>query len=602
MHPRHLASLFFTREDDEPLRLEKSISRLRIALAVSGVIAITIDPSQPARYAPLAYSIVVAYASGSVALLPAIPSAARFARAFAMATHTLDILAGAALTLFTDGPDSPFFVFLTFPLLTAAYRWSTTETLLTAGASLLALGAESVLIESALPFSSGVMSGGYSPNRLVVRASYLVISGVAIGYLADREKQQRRESTAVAELIRGARVEAGLAGTLHGLLDAIGRTFEATRALLIVEEHGAGRSRTFLLDARIERRTAHGAVTSSELGPHERQAYLFPPPGHSWYAIDLAPLEGLGVTAVDERGQLIAEPRLTVPFAFGQRHRWRSLLAVTVGIDAEWTGRLLLLNPQVGLDREESVRFAQRLVRDIAPAVRQTSVLQRLRRRAERIERLRLARELHDGPIQTLSAAVLQLELMHRHVEHGGDHQLAGEVMAVQSLLRDEVANIRDMTQEMRLGLFETDSPHFVHEVADIVERFGRQHSIVAHFVSDQDFVQVTAPVRHELLRTVHEALINVRKHSGASEALVWLRVFADRLILSVEDNGRGFSFDGRLTHQQLEARGVGPVVIRERLSTLGGELAVESRPGHGARLEFRLPLSATQAQVLNQP
>jgi len=599
MHARHLASLFLTREDDEPLRLEKSISRLRIALALTCLIAITMDASQPTRGAPLAYAIVVAYAIGSVALLLAIPRSARLARAFAVGTHTLDILAGATLTLFTDGPNSPFFVFLTFPLLTAAYRWSTTETLLSAAASLLALGVESILIESALPFSSNVMSGGYSLNGLVVRASYLVIAGVAIGYLADREKQQRRESSAVAGLIREARVEAGLAGTLHGLLGAIGRTFEASRALLVVEERGADPPRTFLLDARIDGRTGHDAVTSSELRPTDRQDYLFPAQGHSWLAVDLSPLEGAAMTAVDERGELVAEARLTVPLGFDVRHRWRSLLGVTLSVDAEWTGRLLLINPQVGLDREEMVRFAQRLVRDIAPSVRQTSVLQRLRRRAERIERLRLARELHDGPIQTLSAAVLQLELMHRHVAQGGDEQLAGEVMAVQSLLRDEVANIRDMTQEMRLGLLDTDSPHLVRELADMVERFGRQHGIVAHFVSDEDFVRVSTLVRHELLRAVHEALINVRKHSGAGEALVWLRVFADRLILSVEDDGRGFAFDGRRTHQQLDAGAIGPVVIRERVAALGGELAVESRPGRGARLEFRLPLSAVHAQVL---
>lgn len=599
MPPRHLASLFWTRADDEPLRLEKSISRLRIALSVSGVIAITVDPSQPARYAPLAYSIMVVYAVGSVALLLAVPRTERLARVFAIVTHTIDIVAGAAVTLFTEGPNSPFFVFLTFPLLTAAFRWSTTETLLSAAASLLALGAESLLIESALPFSSGVMSGGYSLNRLIVRASYLVISGVAVGYLADREKQRRRESSAVAELIRGARVDAGLAGTLHGLLDAIGRTFDASRALLVVEEIGADPARTFLLDTCIDSRTAHGAVTSRQIGAAERETYLFPAPGHGWFAADLTPREGLAVTAVDDRGQLVMEPRLAVPSAFSLRHRWRSLLVVTVGIDSEWTGRLLLLNPLVGLEREEAVRFAQRLVRDIAPAVRQTSVVQRLRRRAERIERLRLARELHDGPIQTLSAAVLQLDVMHRHLEPRGDPQLAGELRAVQSLLRDEVANIRDMTQDMRLGLLDTGSPHLVHELSDIVERFGRQHGIVVHFVSDEGFVQVSTVVRHELLRVLHEALVNVRKHSGASEALVWLRVFADRLILSVEDNGRGFAFDGRLTHQQLETGAAGPVIIRERLAALGGELAVESRPGRGARLEFRLPLAASGTHAL---
>jgi len=131
-----------------------------------------------------------------------------------------------------------------------------------------------------------------------------------------------------------------------------------------------------------------------------------------------------------------------------------------------------------------------------------------------------------------------------------------------------------------------------------MVDRFARQHNITAHFVSDEDFIHVSTLARRELLRVLHEALVNVRKHSGATETLVWLRLFGERLILSVEDNGRGFSFDGRLTHEELEAREVGPVVIRERMAAIGGELAVESRPGHGARLELRLPMAATRTPV----
>jgi signal transduction histidine kinase len=586
----HPGQLFITPDDDEPLRVEKTVSRLRIALAVSGLIAVTVDPTQPALYAPLAYAIVVAYALVAVALLLSVPRTVRGTRVFAIGAQILDVFAGAAITLFTDGPNSPFYVFLTFPLLTAAYRWSTTETLLSAGASLLALGIEAVIIEATLPFATGLMAAEIEVNRLIVRTAYLVISGIAIGYLADKEKQYRRESSAIAALIRSARVDAGLSGTLHGLMAAIGRTFESSRILLVVQEQTA--RRTFLLDARLEWRNPQGSVMSAELEESERGAYLFPAPGHTWYAMDRSPLDGFSVTAVDEQGQIVPDAEVVLPFAFTSRHRCRSMLAVDIR-EAEWTGRLLLLNPQVGLEREESVRFAQRLVRDIGPAVRQTSVIHRLRRRAERIERLRLARELHDGPIQTLSATVLQLELMQRRANDGNDPQMTDELKAVQALLRDEINNIRDMTQEMRLGLLESDSRDLVRELGGIVERFSHQHGVVAHFVSDEDFLHVSALARSEVLRALHEALVNIRKHSGASETLVWLRVFADRLILSIEDNGRGFPFDGRLTHRELEARGVGPVVIRERLAAIGGELAVESRPGRGARLEFRLPVSA---------
>ena len=595
MRMRRLASLFYTPDDDEPIRIERTIVRLRVALASGALIAITADPGQPDVYSPLAYSILAAYSVTAAFMLMLVPRTPLRARWIGWISHVIDIALAAAVTLATGGPSSPYFLLLTFPLITAAYRWGMLENLVSAALALGVLAGDALLIQSPL-ISATVSSDDFHPGRLIIRTVYLVIFGVALGYLADKERQRRRESEALVELIRGAKLDAGLAGTLHSLLAAIAKTFNASRALLVVQE--AGSPRTFLLDARMEWRNTQGAVTSSELSEIEREAYLFEFPGHSWYAIDLSPLEGFSITALDEDGKLVDNPTLSLPFGFTVHHRCRSLLAVSVGLDTDWSGRLILLNPQVGLDREESVHFAQRLVRDIGPAVRQTSVLHRLRRRAERIERLRLARELHDGPIQTLSAAVMQIELMRRRA--GPEGGLSGDLQAVESLLRDEIANIRDMTQDMRIGVLETDSKHLVRELADIVDRFARQHNITAHFVSDEDFVQVSTLARHELLRVLHEALVNVRKHSGATETLVWLRVFGDRLILSVEDNGRGFSFDGRLTHGELEARNVGPVVIRERMAAIGGELAVESRPGHGARLEVRLPTTGARAPVLH--
>jgi signal transduction histidine kinase len=62
---------------------------------------------------------------------------------------------------------------------------------------------------------------------------------------------------------------------------------------------------------------------------------------------------------------------------------------------------------------------------------------------------------------------------------------------------------------------------------------------------------------------------------------------------LLIDDDGQGFDFTGRLCMLELEAKDRGPYVIRERVSTLGGELEVESIPGRGARLEIAFPKDA---------
>jgi signal transduction histidine kinase len=99
-------------------------------------------------------------------------------------------------------------------------------------------------------------------------------------------------------------------------------------------------------------------------------------------------------------------------------------------------------------------------------------------------------------------------------------------------------------------------------------------------------------PVAHarELVRIAQEALVNVRKHSGAGQALVRLAATPDACQLAIEDDGRGFAFEGRLSGPELEQRRVGPVVIRERARLIGADVAVESTPGSGARVEVTVP------------
>ncbi|MGC1474765.1 MAG: ATP-binding protein [Terriglobales bacterium] len=113
---------------------------------------------------------------------------------------------------------------------------------------------------------------------------------------------------------------------------------------------------------------------------------------------------------------------------------------------------------------------------------------------------------------------------------------------------------------------------------------------MAAEFVSELERVDLAQKVCRELARIVQESLVNVRKHSGAHHVLVRLAQRAGNLQLTIEDDGKGFSFSGRLSDAELESTGKGPAVIRERVHLLAGELAIESTPGHGVRLEVTIP------------
>jgi signal transduction histidine kinase len=93
-----------------------------------------------------------------------------------------------------------------------------------------------------------------------------------------------------------------------------------------------------------------------------------------------------------------------------------------------------------------------------------------------------------------------------------------------------------------------------------------------------------------ELVRIVQEGLVNVRKHSGARHALVRLESNESEWNLSLEDDGKGFPFSGRFSQIQLDEIGKGPMIIKERVRLIAGELTVESTPGQGTRLEVTVP------------
>jgi signal transduction histidine kinase len=123
-----------------------------------------------------------------------------------------------------------------------------------------------------------------------------------------------------------------------------------------------------------------------------------------------------------------------------------------------------------------------------------------------------------------------------------------------------------------------------------MVDRFQRDTGISARFVSTLQDISLPPRVCNQLARIVQEGLVNARKHSGAQKVLVQLGQQDGKLKLAIDDDGRGFDFTGRLALAELDAIRKGPLVIKERVRAIGGELVVESVPGKGSRVEVSVP------------
>ncbi|HEY0142146.1 MAG TPA: ATP-binding protein [Thermoanaerobaculia bacterium] len=102
--------------------------------------------------------------------------------------------------------------------------------------------------------------------------------------------------------------------------------------------------------------------------------------------------------------------------------------------------------------------------------------------------------------------------------------------------------------------------------------------------------VDIPPRLAHELSRILNESLSNAARHGGASHAAVLLDLRDDVVHLRVSDNGRGFPFTGRYDLRALEQSGNGPRTLKERVTTLGGSLLVESSPA-GAIVDACFPV-----------
>ncbi|HKN35020.1 MAG TPA: histidine kinase [Terriglobales bacterium] len=566
---------------DETRRVERWLASARVFLAISALVAIWLDPSALSTNSAVPYWLLRIYIAHSVVVMLLVRWRRESTPAFRLLVHAADVIWPAIISIYGAGQPSPFFLFFVFVLLAAAYRWGLWETLGTAIAAVALLWGEAFILEEVF-HPTGTVLAEFLPKRLFMRSISLMITGLFLGYLAEQQKQLRAEKAVIAHILGKARVELGTSGTLHGILHELLSTFGAQCAVMASQE--ANSFRIFVGEVAV----SGGTVTPLKwLNPatSDRNLYLADSPADAFYASHNGgsfQLIGLDPDGVRERS-------LSSEFVdrLGTRHKFQAVVSVSFTLGREWWGRIFLFDPLLTGDRLEELRFLQELIRQVSPAVYNVFLLRRLRLRAGAVERARVARELHDGAVQSLISMEMQVDVLRRQ-SAGESPRISGELGRIQGLLREEILKLRELMQEMKS--IDVDARKLPSFVNDTVERFQRETGISARFVFDLEPTGMPARTCRELTRIVQEALVNVRKHSKARQVMVRLSSDHNHWKLTIEDDGRGFDFTGRLSQVQLDEVRKGPVVIKERVRLIDGELTIESNPGRGSRLEITVP------------
>jgi len=202
-------------------------------------------------------------------------------------------------------------------------------------------------------------------------------------------------------------------------------------------------------------------------------------------------------------------------------------------------------------------------------------------------ERNRLARDLHDAVTQTLFAASLIAEVLPRLMERKPDEGRR-RLAELRELTRGALAEMRTLLLELRpSALVEVELGSLLQQLAESITGRAR----VPVVVKMEGECVVPADVKVALYRIAQEALNNVAKHAGASEASVSVRCQAEQVTLQISDDGRGFG-PADVSPQSL---GVG--IMRERAKAIGAELEIKSEPEQGTRVVVVWPRVQDQAR-----
>jgi two-component system sensor histidine kinase DegS len=204
---------------------------------------------------------------------------------------------------------------------------------------------------------------------------------------------------------------------------------------------------------------------------------------------------------------------------------------------------------------------------------------------AQEAERSRLAQEVHDGPAQSLTNAIFQVEYIERVFDQDG--RLARtELRFLRELLRRELGDVRSFISQLRPPLLE----HLGLDgsIRDTVDNLAALTGlpIDVELAAPADRLDETAQT--VVLRVVQEALQNVRKHAAATGARVTTRLDDETWLLEVQDDGRGFDPTAVAVHGR---RSFGLQFMRERADLIGARFEVRSRPDGGTVVRLAIPL-----------
>ncbi|MEW5872518.1 MAG: GAF domain-containing protein [Chloroflexota bacterium] len=359
----------------------------------------------------------------------------------------------------------------------------------------------------------------------------------------------RRNELAALRQMQSLRQKTDLKALLGSLLENVHRSLEADFAMLVISQPG--------VDPDGDNLT---------LGNFPQQARPF--------------VEGLlqGVMASKE-AMLLGDVSGDPASAPGLRALIASPLLSPEG---QVLGAILVGNRRARSFYQRQLALLQTVAGQVALVVQNANLMAELEYQATMQERLRLAREIHDGLAQTLGFLKLQMAQMRGYLGRGENERARQSADLCYTTLSEAYQDARQAIDGLRVLPSDCGLEGWLEQTVDDFQEIS---GLVVDLQGMKDCIELPPEVHAQLIRIVQEALSNVRKHANAARVGIACRQTPAELVLEVRDDGSGFSPEDVSMASRHGLRG-----MRERAELIGADFQVISRPGQGTTIRLRLP------------
>ena len=210
---------------------------------------------------------------------------------------------------------------------------------------------------------------------------------------------------------------------------------------------------------------------------------------------------------------------------------------------------------------------------------------------AQEEERKRVARDMHDGPAQTMANVVLKTEFCEKLLTIDTE-RAKEELRKLKGTVRESLRDIRRIIYDLRpmslddLGLIPTLQRYAI--------KFEEDTGINVNVLTFGNRKDVKSVVGIALFRIVQEALTNIKKHSNANRVVIKIENSMSGYNVVVEDDGDGFCTE-KIFEDSKENNGFGLIGMKERVELLEGKMGVKSQIGKGTKIIIAIPVKSEE-------